>query len=72
MLIILAVLPTPFKLLPFLYLIFRDKNSSSNMKIDTLSFLNCILVHHSPVVFHPHVKVLVPVSHQYFNQNGFF
>ena len=37
-----------------------DKNSSSNMKIDTLSFLNCILVHHSPVVFHPHVKVLVP------------
>ncbi|XP_071144379.1 cullin-associated NEDD8-dissociated protein 1-like [Mytilus galloprovincialis] len=37
-----------------------DKNSSSNMKIDTLSFLNCILTHHSPVVFHPHVKVLVP------------
>ncbi|KAK3087101.1 hypothetical protein FSP39_001721 [Pinctada imbricata] len=37
-----------------------DKNSSSNMKIDTLSFLNCILSYHNPVVFHAHVKVLVP------------
>ena len=40
----------------------RDKNSSSNMKIDTLSFMNCLLIHHDPVVFHGHVKVLVPVS----------
>ncbi|KAJ8321959.1 hypothetical protein KUTeg_000430 [Tegillarca granosa] len=37
-----------------------DKNSSSNMKIDTLAFLNCVLTHHNPTVFHPHVKVLVP------------
>ncbi|XP_064597809.1 cullin-associated NEDD8-dissociated protein 1-like [Liolophura sinensis] len=37
-----------------------DKNSSSNMKIDTLSFLNCIFIHHSPTVFHPHIRVLVP------------
>ncbi|XP_076457085.1 cullin-associated NEDD8-dissociated protein 1-like [Babylonia areolata] len=37
-----------------------DKNSSSNMKIDTLSFLNTLLVHHTPSVFHPHMKVLVP------------
>ncbi|KAL8589566.1 Cullin-associated NEDD8-dissociated protein 1 [Nucella lapillus] len=37
-----------------------DKNSSSNMKIDTLSFLNTLLMHHSPAVFHPHMKVLVP------------
>ncbi|VDI71922.1 cullin-associated NEDD8-dissociated protein 1 [Mytilus galloprovincialis] len=36
------------------------KTPVPNMKIDTLSFLNCILTHHSPVVFHPHVKVLVP------------
>ncbi|KAL5015536.1 hypothetical protein ScPMuIL_009806 [Solemya velum] len=41
-----------------------DKNSSSNMKIDTLSFLNCILIHHHPSVFHPHVKILVsPIVH---------
>lgn len=36
-----------------------DKNSSSNMKIDTLSFLNTLLVHHNPTVFHPHMKILV-------------
>ena len=39
----------------------RDKNSSSNMKIDTLSFINYMLCNHPPTVFHPHVKVLVPV-----------
>ena len=39
-----------------------DKNSSSNMKIDTLSFLNTLLASHSPVVFHPHIKMLVPVG----------
>ncbi|GFR63434.1 cullin-associated NEDD8-dissociated protein 1 [Elysia marginata] len=37
-----------------------DKNSSSNMKIDTLSFLNTLLANHSPSVFHPHIKMLVP------------
>ncbi|ESO96201.1 hypothetical protein LOTGIDRAFT_202232, partial [Lottia gigantea] len=37
-----------------------DKNSSSNMKIDTLSFVNCILTHHPPTVFHSHINVLVP------------
>ena len=42
--------------------VIRDKNSSSNMKIDTLSFLNTLLIHHSPSVFHPHMRVLVPVS----------
>ena len=41
---------------------FRDKNSTSNMKIDTLAFLNCLLSNHSPVVFHSHIKVIVPVS----------
>ncbi|XP_049773388.1 cullin-associated NEDD8-dissociated protein 1 [Schistocerca cancellata] len=37
-----------------------DKNSSSNMKIDTLSFMHCLLTTHSPEVFHPHMAVLVP------------
>lgn len=37
-----------------------EKNTSSNMKIDTLSFLNTLLIHHNPEVFHPHIKILVP------------
>ena len=46
-----------------LYLLnFRDKNSSSNMKIDTLSFIHCLLSSHNPGVFHPYISVLVPVS----------
>ena len=40
----------------------RDKNSSSNIKIDTLCFVNILLTNHCPVVFHPHVDALVPVS----------
>ena len=39
-----------------------DKSSTSNMKIDTLSFLGCILAQHPPKVFHPHIHVLFPVS----------
>ena len=41
---------------------YRDKSSTSNMKIDTLAFLGCILAQHPPKVFHPHIHVLVPVS----------
>lgn len=41
-------------------LVFRDKNSSSNMKIDTLAFVHCLLVHHSGEVFHPHIGELLP------------
>ena len=41
---------------------YRDKVSSSNMKIDTLSFLNCLMVNHNPQVFHPHMAVIVSVS----------
>ncbi|PFX22174.1 Cullin-associated NEDD8-dissociated protein 1 [Stylophora pistillata] len=37
-----------------------DKSSTSNMKIDTLAFLGCILSQHPPKVFHPHIRVLVP------------
>ncbi|KAJ9575390.1 hypothetical protein L9F63_025658, partial [Diploptera punctata] len=37
-----------------------DKNSSSNMKIDTLAFVHCLLTSHPPEVFHSHMSVLVP------------
>lgn len=47
-------------LIPGIQFSLGDKNSSSNMKIDTLSFLNCLLVHHPPDVFHPHIQALVP------------
>ncbi|KAH8041577.1 hypothetical protein HPB51_017022 [Rhipicephalus microplus] len=30
------------------------------MKIDTLAFLGCLLTHHSPQVFHPHIDTLLP------------
>lgn len=47
-------------LIPGIQYSLGDKNSSSNMKIDTLSFLNCLMTYHSPDVFHPHVKIIVP------------
>lgn len=37
-----------------------DKNSSSNMKIDTLAFTHTLLTTHPPAVFHPHIHVLLP------------
>jgi hypothetical protein len=38
-----------------------EKQSSSNMKIDTLAFIQHLLQHNQPAtVFHPHSKVLVP------------
>ncbi|XP_076174550.1 cullin-associated and neddylation-dissociated 1 isoform X2 [Ptiloglossa arizonensis] len=36
-----------------------DKNSSSNMKIDTLAFVHTLLITHQPKVFHAHMAVLV-------------
>lgn len=48
------------QLVPGIIYSLGDKNSSSNMKIDTLSFLNTILIHHQPAVFLPHIKILVP------------
>jgi cullin-associated NEDD8-dissociated protein 1 len=38
-----------------------DKNTTSNMKIDALSFVHCMLVGHNPQVFHPHIQTLVPL-----------
>ena len=38
-----------------------EKQAASNMKIDTLAFIQHLLQHNQPVtVFHPHSKVLVP------------
>ncbi|XP_055935598.1 cullin-associated NEDD8-dissociated protein 1-like [Argiope bruennichi] len=51
-------------LIPGIQFSLGDKNSSSNMKIDTLTFLNCLLTHHPPEVFHPHIEALVvPLIH---------
>jgi len=37
-----------------------DKQSSSNVKIDTLSFIQALLSSHHPTAFHPHAQILVP------------
>ena len=37
-----------------------NNQSNSNMKIDTLSFIQCLLTGHHPAVFQPHAQVLVP------------
>lgn len=38
-----------------------DKNTTSNMKIDALTFVHYMLTGHNPQVFHPHIQVLVPL-----------
>ncbi|XP_070594405.1 cullin-associated NEDD8-dissociated protein 1-like isoform X2 [Erythrolamprus reginae] len=47
-------------LVPGLVFSLTDKSSSSNMKIDTLTFLHVVLCNHPREVFHPHVKDLLP------------
>ncbi|KAG7173279.1 Cullin-associated NEDD8-dissociated protein 1-like, partial [Homarus americanus] len=47
-------------LIPGIQFSLGDKNSSSNMKIDTLAFVHCLLIHHSGEVFHPHIGELLP------------
>lgn len=37
-----------------------DKNSASNMKIDTLIFLSSMIKSHPPQIFHPHIHILLP------------
>lgn len=39
----------------------NDKNSTSNMKIDAISFLCSLLQSHQPHIFHQHMEVLVPL-----------
>ena len=38
----------------------NDRNSSSNMKIDTLIFLNSLLKTHPPQIFHAYLEQLIP------------
>ncbi|NXK81449.1 CAND1 protein, partial [Amazona guildingii] len=47
-------------LIPGIVFSLADKSSSSNMRIDTLSFLHVLLCTHQPEVFHPHIKSLLP------------
>ncbi|RWS15707.1 Cullin-associated NEDD8-dissociated protein 1-like protein [Dinothrombium tinctorium] len=47
-------------LIPGILYSLGDKNSSSNMKIDALIFLNSLLKRHPPEIFHPHIQVLLP------------
>ncbi|CAG2112251.1 unnamed protein product [Medioppia subpectinata] len=47
-------------LIPGVLYSLSDKNSSSNMKIDTLAFVNIVLKNHSPDVFHKHIHILLP------------
>jgi cullin-associated NEDD8-dissociated protein 1 len=46
-------------IIPGIQFSLSDKNSSSNMKIDTLTFINLLLTHHMPSVFHPHLDAIV-------------
>jgi len=47
-------------LIPGILYSLSDKNSSSNMKIDGLAFLNAYIKSHQPEVFQPHVQTLLP------------
>ncbi|XP_076864497.1 cullin-associated NEDD8-dissociated protein 2 [Brachyhypopomus gauderio] len=47
-------------LVPGIVYSLTDKSTSTNMKIDALSFLHVLLSSHTPEVFHPHIKVILP------------
>ncbi|XP_012274263.1 cullin-associated NEDD8-dissociated protein 1 [Orussus abietinus] len=47
-------------LIPGIQYSLGDKNSSSNMKIDTLAFVHTLIVTHHPEAFHAHMSVLAP------------
>ncbi|XP_073447845.1 cullin-associated NEDD8-dissociated protein 1-like isoform X1 [Aquarana catesbeiana] len=47
-------------LVPGLVFSLMDKSSSSNMRLDTLAFLNVILNSHPPECFQPHLPALLP------------
>lgn len=48
-------------IVPGIHMSIIDKSAVSNMKIDALSFLGCILHQHKPEVFFPHMEKLLPV-----------
>lgn len=47
-------------LIPGIQYCLGEKNSSSNMKIDTLAFVHIILMTHHPEAFHDQMSVLAP------------
>ncbi|XP_050436438.1 cullin-associated NEDD8-dissociated protein 1 [Adelges cooleyi] len=47
-------------LIPGIQFSLSDKKSSSNMKIDTLSFIHCVLTSHPPEIFYPWAEQLIP------------
>lgn len=47
-------------LIPGIQFSLGEKNTNSMIKIDTLTFLNCLMTHHSSSVFHQHINSLVP------------
>lgn len=47
------------ELIPGILYSLSEKNASSNMKIDSLSFIYCLLTTHSPTVFHPYISTLL-------------
>lgn len=47
-------------LIPGIQYSLGEKNSSSNMKIDTLSFVHTLLITHQPEAFHAYMSVLAP------------
>lgn len=49
------------QLMPGINYSLGDKNTTSNMKIDALHFVWCLLQRHRPQVFHAHVRLLVPL-----------
>jgi len=62
---VLHVLPSSLRddtatLIPGILYSMSDKNSTSNMKIDALSFLNSFLKCSPPEVFQPHTQTLLP------------
>lgn len=62
---LIQVLPSSLRddaatLIPGILYSMNDKNSSSNMKIDALSFLNSFMKTTPPEVFQPHTQSLLP------------
>ncbi|KAM6980352.1 cullin-associated NEDD8-dissociated protein 2 [Aplochiton taeniatus] len=47
-------------LIPGVVYSLTDRSTSSNMKIDALSFLHVLLLSHSPELFHPHMQLILP------------
>ncbi|XP_061388341.1 cullin-associated NEDD8-dissociated protein 1 [Musca vetustissima] len=48
-------------IVPGIHFSLSDKNSTSNMKIEALSFMSSLLQAHQPYVFAPYIPVMVPL-----------